>query len=97
MEMTQRQIETLIATGVEDGITNIIFKIAIGFVISVVIAVCVLHFSPSEKDSTDPIDGRSGLEIKVDAMTGCQYLTTTKSGLTPRLDANGKQICGGEK
>ena len=64
-------------------------------VIGLVISMSVIYASKKPKDSTDPIDGRSGLEIKVDALTGCQYLTTPKGGLTPRLDANGKQICGG--
>ena len=68
-----------------------------GVVIGLLISLSVIYSSSSPKDSTDPIDGRSGLEIKVDAMTGCQYLTTPKGGLTPRLDANGKQICGGVK
>ena len=25
---------------------------------------------------------------------GCQYLTRWESGITPRIDASGKQICG---
>lgn len=68
-----------------------------GVVMGLLISISVIYASSSPKDSTDPVDGRSGLEIKVDALTGCQYLTTQKGGLTPRIDANGKQICGGVK
>ena len=36
--------------------------------------------------------GRSGMEPKTDALTGCQYLSAPGGGLTPRLDGQGKQI-----
>ncbi len=52
----------------------------------------IFFWLPIFKDSTDPPRGRSGMEIKIDALTGCQYLSY--SGLTPRLDANGNQMCG---
>lgn len=45
------------------------------------------------KDSTDPPDGISGIEPYTDNLTGCQYLGHGFGGLTPRLDATGKQIC----
>ena len=49
------------------------------------------------RDSTDPAHGgRSGLKIKTDALTGCQYLESSH-GLTPRLGRNGEQICGIKK
>jgi hypothetical protein len=46
------------------------------------------------KDNTDPASGRRGMALYTDALTGCQYLATRFSGLTPRLDGDGKQICG---
>lgn len=49
------------------------------------------------KDNTDPTDGVSGMELYTDARTGCQYLGTGFSALTPRLDSDGKQICTGAK
>lgn len=48
--------------------------------------------TPFWKDSTDPEHGRSGLVIKTDNLTGCQYLSG-RQGLTPRLDTDGNQIC----
>lgn len=49
-----------------------------------------------ERDSTDPPNGRSGLRLLIDHQTGCHYLAY-KGGLTPRLDADGKQICEGDQ
>lgn len=45
-------------------------------------------------DDTDFKDRRSNLEVRTDARTGCQYLVTQRGGITPRLDQNGKHICG---
>ena len=45
------------------------------------------------RDDTDPPGNRSNLLIMTDHATGCQYLTSVRGGLTPRLDENGKQIC----
>lgn len=44
------------------------------------------------RDATDGKE-RSGLALKTDAMTGCQYLASPWGGITPRLDRFGKQIC----
>lgn len=43
-------------------------------------------------DSTDG-ESRSGLGLYTDAMTGCQYLSSGGSGITPRLDRDGRHIC----
>lgn len=45
------------------------------------------------RDDTDPPNNRSNLLILTDHATGCQYLTSARGGLTPRLDESGKQIC----
>ena len=45
-----------------------------------------------ERDSTDPPNSRSGLRLLIDYQTGCHYISH-KGGLTPRMDANGRQIC----
>lgn len=44
-------------------------------------------------DSDPPGGGVSGMYVRTDAKTGCQYLS--ENGLTPRLDRNGRQICNG--
>lgn len=37
--------------------------------------------------------------LRIDAATGCHYLTSAgifgESGITPRLDRTGKQVCTG--
>lgn len=45
------------------------------------------------KDSTDPAEGISGLSLFSDNMTGCQYLSHNSGALTPRMNADGKQVC----
>lgn len=45
-------------------------------------------------DSTDNDGERSGFRLMTDNLTGCQYLQAgIFGGLSPRLDADGKQIC----
>lgn len=44
-----------------------------------------------------PTTDRSSLKLHTDAMTGCQYLSTSGGGITPRLDSQGKQICGSKE
>lgn len=45
------------------------------------------------KDSTDPVDGRSGLTIRIDQLTGCQYLSVYGGGIYPRMTKEGTQVC----
>jgi hypothetical protein len=44
------------------------------------------------RDDTDPPGGRSGLIVKTDAATGCQYLNN--GGITPRIAEDGKTHYG---
>ncbi|MCW2480509.1 hypothetical protein [Candidatus Symbiopectobacterium sp. NZEC135] len=45
--------------------------------------------------TADDTDGasRSGLVTYTDAATGCQYLSAGGSGITPRMDKDGYQVC----
>lgn len=52
----------------------------------------VLFETGVTRDSTDG-DSPSNLRLYTDAQTGCQYLGNG-NGLTPRMDAQGYQICG---
>jgi hypothetical protein len=47
-----------------------------------------------ERDSTDG-ERRSGMALRIDAMTGCHYLEGAKGGMTPRLNREGHHICEG--
>lgn len=53
----------------------------------------ILTLWPTPYDSTDAPGERSGLRLLTDNKTGCQYLQGGLSGITPRMDANGKQVC----
>jgi hypothetical protein len=48
------------------------------------------------RDATDGTE-RSGLALRTDAGTGCQYLLSPWGGVTPRLDNTGGHICGGRQ
>lgn len=46
-----------------------------------------------DKDSTDAVDGpRSGMVLRTDHQTKCQYLETSGGGLTPRLNDMGEHL-----
>lgn len=47
------------------------------------------------RDSTDAEHSHSGLGLYTDYSTGCQYLARPFSGVTPRLDRDGRPMCGG--
>lgn len=46
-------------------------------------------------DDSDNILGfiRSGLKVRIDHLSGCEYLETWSGSITPRLDRDGKQVC----
>ena len=63
-----------------------------------VTAVAVLLFvvllaAHAPRDDSDGPNGRSGLAVRTDALTGCQYLEGSRGGVTPRLDRLGKRVC----
>lgn len=72
----------------------------------VFIAFCaVLYFAVAvmalgARDDTDPPDGRSGMVLLTDNLTGCQYLKAPgywNAALTPRMAADGRQVCRATK
>lgn len=44
------------------------------------------------RNTTDPENGRSGLAVFTDALTGCQYVSAG-GGLFPRLGREGRPMC----
>lgn len=45
-------------------------------------------------DDTDRVFGlSSGLRPRTDALTGCEYLEVRGGGITPRMGADGRQVC----
>ena len=61
--------------------------------ISIVIVVGLWAHHQPPRDDSDPIDGRSNMSVLTDALTGCQYLTTSRGGITPRWTRDGEQVC----
>jgi hypothetical protein len=67
-------------------------RVFIGFMIIFWILIALRLAAPFEpKDDSDFPDHSSSMSVLIDHLTGCQYLS--RGSLTPRLDANGKQIC----
>lgn len=64
----------------------------IWFLLTIFILKTVFHYLPIGRDSTDGYE-RSGMILRVDALSGCHYLESEHGGLTPRLGADGRQLC----
>lgn len=56
-------------------------------ILAVLLAGCMM------KDDTDPPGGISGMDLRQDNATGCQYLSRPNA-LTPRIAADGKTHMG---
>lgn len=62
----------------------------IGFI---AIALFVAQFAGCGMDSTDESARvRSGLSLHRDALTGCEYISTGKGGIAPRMTADGQHM-----
>ena len=49
-----------------------------------------MYFSGGlDRDSTDGIE-RSGMGLYVDQLTGCNYLSVSGGGITPRISSDGR-------
>lgn len=63
------------------------------FVVAVVYLVARIADQVRPYDSTDPPNGRSGLILYTDHLTGCQYLARPIAGsMTPRMDGRGRHV-----
>jgi hypothetical protein len=62
-----------------------IFLMIIGFGI-------MTYILSQPHDNSDPHNGRSGLIIYTDNLTGCQYLSKSGGNITARLDVNSHQV-----
>jgi hypothetical protein len=49
-----------------------------------------LNQSNINRDGTDSPDARSGVHLRTDHGTGCQYLEGPRGGITPRLSRSGE-------
>ena len=72
----------------------IALMICIGFVVTWVLTLTPVGNWTTPLDSTDKSNKhRSGVTLITDYGTGCQYLETNFGGITPRLNADGTQVC----
>ena len=69
-------------------IASIIFA---GITLFQIILAIVYDYPP--RDATDSATARSNMALRVDYGTGCQYLASASGALTPRMGADGRQIC----
>jgi len=72
-------------------LTHVAILAAVCLAFWLFIQVLVWIVPEPERDDSNPPGGRSGMMVLTDDMTGCQYLY--RGGLTPRMDAAGKQVC----
>lgn len=74
--------------------TPLLKYIVIPIIISMVITQIVTGLTPYD-ETDDEVKGlRSGVKLITDHGTGCQYLTRFFGSPTPRLNKNGKHMCG---
>ena len=54
----------------------------------------LLDLTPLGRDDSDPAGrgARSGISVRTDSLTGCQYLEGRHGGLVPRVDGAGKHV-----
>jgi len=65
-------------------------------IVAFIAAVLLALTGCAPRDDTDPPNSRSGMGLRTDALTGCQYLTygtVYGAAITPRMDRDGKQVC----
>src|SRR5574343_266059 len=57
-------------------------------------AAAALDLTPLGRDDSDPgaWGPRSGVSVRTDALTGCQYLEGGRGGLIPRVDGAGRHV-----
>lgn len=64
-------------------------------VVSIVTAAVLLGGCEMRVEQQDQVSDVSMMEVYADHQTGCQYLRPRGySGLTPRLDSDGRPMCG---
>lgn len=87
-------LQVAIRNGVHQALTLIVQLFAT-VVLTVILISALLSFSPWGRDATDEpgwFGKRSGMSLMSDAHSGCQYLVVRGSGITPRIDAQGRHM-----
>lgn len=61
------------------------------------ITACVALAACGTRDDADPTGAGRDLHIYADKLTGCQYVSIYNRGMSPRMRADGTQVCGSVK
>lgn len=92
-DLAQAIYAALVTAG-RRAIRNTVIALVVGCLI-IWLASWALFTTGITRDSTDG-NSPSGLRLYTDHKTGCQYLGTGNN-LTPRMDAQGYQICAAQR
>jgi hypothetical protein len=65
----------------------------ISLIVVFAIAYGITRLLPYDDTDDQANSKRSGLTLTIDRGTGCHYVGGMFGGVSPRLDANGKQVC----
>jgi len=72
-------------------------KLCIGITSVMFILLALLCAGCNSHGTSDSLGGQfpstDAIRARVDPITGCEYITYRKGGITPRMGADGKQIC----
>lgn len=79
----------------EGVVTTLAKWFVIGMLVALAFSFAVEALGLGAWDGTDDraAGQRSGMRLRTDHGTGCQYLETRDGGITPRLTRDGKQYC----
>ena len=78
---------------ISDGIFDAAARLANSVLVCILLVLAFnLATGKFDKDDSDG-EKRSGLRLHTDALTGCQYFSSSSGGVVPRMDANGRQVC----
>lgn len=58
-----------------------------------IILLALLCAGCNTRAANDELGNAGVIKARVDPVTGCQYITYAEGGITPRMGADGKQIC----
>lgn len=68
------------------------FKLVMFYVLGSIIMYLINKTDYGRDDSDLENGARSGLQIRTDHLTNCQYFETREGGITPRLDKDGNHV-----
>ena len=71
--------------------------ISLGTIFGIMLFAAFATDDNRKASNTDGLGYRSGVTLFTDQITGCQYLRTSEGSITPRLNAQGKQLCSHNK